>query len=184
MQENASDSADIMKRNVTNATSQMANQSIRDWDRLRNAYSTPIHGSVSVTRNVRETTTRSRAIEGNTELRNIPRIMAISDNFNVPNMNDYITVGAYYNSRTKESNLLKVNDKSLDIKEIIRKITSITNATSKNDIKVMLNIENFNGTDKKQLLKLVDKMAELIDIKLNEISEKKNKRLGGVKIGI
>ncbi len=183
MQKNASNSAKTMEREVTNATAQMANQSIRDWDRLRNAYSTPIHGSVSVTRNVRETTTRSRAIEGNTELRNIPRVMALSDNLNVPNMNDYITVGAYYNSRTKESNLLKASDKSLDIKEIIRKITSITNATSKNDIKVMLNIENFNGTDKDELLRLVDKMAELIDIKLNEISEKKNKRLGGVKLG-
>ena len=183
MQKNASDSAETMKRNVTNATSQMANQSIRDWDRLRNAYSTPIHGSVSVTRNVSETTTRSRAIEGNSELRNIPRMMALSDNFNVPNMNEYITVGAYYNSRTRESNLLKSSDKSLDIKELVRKIISITNTTSKNDIKVMLNIENFNGTDKDELLKLVDKMAELIDIKLNEISEKKNKRLGGVKIG-
>lgn len=183
MQKNASNSAKTMEREVTNATSQMANQSIRDWDRLRNAYSEPIHGSVSVTRNVRETTTRSRAIEGNTELRNIPRIMALSDNFNVPNMNDYITVGAYYNSRTRESNLLKSSDKSLDIKELVRKIISITNTTSKNDIKVMLNIENFNGTDKDELLKLVDKMAELIDIKLNEISEKKNKRLGGVKLG-
>lgn len=184
MQKNASNSANTMKRNVTNATSQMANQSIRDWDRLRNAYSTPIYGSVSITRNVRETTSRSRIIEDNSELRNTPRVMALSDNFNVPNMNDYITVGAYYNSRTRESNLLKASDKSLDIKEIIRKIISITNTTSKNDIKVMLNIENFNGTDKEELLKLGNKLAELIDLKLNEISEKKNKRLGGVKLGL
>ena len=184
MQENASDSAEIMKRNVNNATSQMANQSIRDWDRLRNSYSNPIYGSVSVTRNVREITSRSRAIDSNSELRNTPRLITSLDNFNGPNMNDYITVGAYYNSRTRESDLLKASDKSLDIKEIIKKIISITNTTSKNDIKVMLNIENFNGTDKEELLKLVDKMAELIDIKLNEISVKKNKRLGGVKLGI
>lgn len=185
MEKNASKSVATMKKNVTNSTSQMANQSINDWNRLRNAYSNPIYGNVSVSRNIKETVSRSRSIEdAPRSMNNVLGIRTLNDRLNPTDMNDYITFGNYYTSNSKESRILNNNNMNFDIKNILDKlINKINDKPSKNDIQVMLNIENFNGTNKEDLIKLFNEFAELLDIKMNETVNRKNKRLGGVKFG-
>lgn len=182
MEKNASKSASDMKTNVTNSTGKMADRAIYDWDRLRHSYRSPIYGSVSVTKTVRETIGRGRAVNDEPLRRSIEGISTFSEH--LPDTGQYITSGTYYNSNSRESSLFRKDNINLNILDIIKALKYKENKALRNEIKVFLNIENFNGSDKEELLRLGNKLAELIDIKLNEITEKKNKRLGGVKLGI
>ncbi|MBS6503824.1 MAG: phage tail tape measure protein [Clostridium sp.] len=126
MEQNTSKSARDMKNSVTSSTSQMANQAINDWSRLRNYYSNPIYGNVSVTRKVRENVSRSVS----EPLNSINENSRIISNLGVKerlNVSRYITRGSYYNHNS--SNRAGVVEQSRNItkvfEEIFKKLESL-----------------------------------------------------------
>lgn len=180
MERNASNSADNMKNNVTNSTDKMARESISDWNRMRSSFSNPINGKVNITQSTYQRTykesSQQYSIPGNNEMGRL---------FKNTDISQYEIQGGYYNSSSRSSREVGTIDRnlSIDIKKIIEGIVTSKTSKEKQDIKIYLSIENFNGNNEEELKSLVNKMAEMLNIKLGEIKESKNKRLGGVKLG-
>ncbi|WP_270647501.1 phage tail tape measure protein, partial [Paeniclostridium hominis] len=96
MASSAKSSASDMYRGVTTSTRLMANSAIADWNRIRNAYSKPIHGTVTKT-TVNKVVTKKEETRG--------KLLTNTDipTLRLPDISTYETSGGYYSSASRRS---------------------------------------------------------------------------------
>lgn len=177
MAQKAREAASRMHNGVTTSTRSMANQAISDWNRIRHAYSSPIHASI-----IKTTTSRTRSIQ-NEIPGPIQHMQLMRTIENAPNeIQTYDLNNRFFNAKSgvKESviNLKKDQPDPQGYKEIKSLLTDIVNhfknSNDKNDKLVIQNI-----LDSKILSEYT---IDPLDRRLGQKKIIQNKFKGGVKI--
>ena len=160
MSEKAIQTTTQMKSQVTKATDSMADQAISDWNRIRNAYSRSISGTVTVTtRNVQQ------------------RIVASSDSRTVSPMQyarQLLDTNPY---QIQGYNLASQQRQGIQIVRNTDQMNQRTYATEKNEYHLHFNFENVNSENQKELKKIV----EYVNKELQKIQNRTNQARGKVK---
>lgn len=170
MSDKARSSATEMYKGVTTSTSRMADKAISDWNRIRNAYSKPISGTVTKT-TVNKTIARG---EGNTRsviyddiaminnIRTAPRLK-------VPDISDFDISGRYYNiTSTDTTPLIKSKMEKENLLKDIKDIFSKHNNISDDESNVVVNIYNpkiSSENDMKKIVEVINKELYKIQIR-------------------
>ncbi|MGM9536557.1 MAG: hypothetical protein ACI3VR_14930 [Intestinibacter sp.] len=136
MSDNAKNSATQMYKGVTTSTRKMADAAIADWNRIKNAYSKPIKGTVMKT-TVNKSISEPRNISPtNVEFSNVPLENSIDaySSFNnyVPSIDvsKYKTSGSYYTSSINNNNIVSnYNSRNLE-SNIENKLDQLINIMS------------------------------------------------------
>lgn len=160
MSEKTIQTTNQMKSEVTKATDIMADQAIYDWNRIRNAYSRSISGTVTVTtRNVQQ------------------RIVASSDSRTVSPMQyarQLLDTNPY---QIQGYNLASQQRQGIQIVRNTDKTNQRTYTTEKNEYHLHFNFDNVNSENQKELKKIV----EYVNKELQKIQNRTNQAKGKVK---
>ena len=151
MSSTAKSTVSSMSDSLTNTTGKMANEMISDWNRIRNAYSRSITGSVTINEKKVARTISVAPNPASTYQTNpyLIGVQPISDT-------NYHTKASYYSSESNRVNAIASGyqqNKSL-IQELKSLIDSRKSESASYNFEI--NIENFNGNNQGDLKKLVD----------------------------
>lgn len=163
MASSAKSAATDMYKGVTNSTSKMADKAISDWNRIRNAYSRKITGTVTTYKNtvINPTKKASKAALFSTQNFDI-QPMALTESIDIQ---PYALDGSYYSRNTPESVAL----------------TNTTEKINKKDSNNTTNVyANINFSDIKiNTEQDMKKLASIINKELAKIQSKANRTKGG-----
>ncbi|MGL5330187.1 MAG: phage tail tape measure protein [Peptostreptococcaceae bacterium] len=178
MADSAKTSASDMYRGVTTSTSKMANQAISDWNRIRNTYSKPIKGSVTMTK----TTINKTQTANSQQLQDT--VNSISSNKSILNGMQELkhtagiidVNGSYFNSNTRGDTSFYNNFNSISLEKTIAALSSVIYAKQ---TPIQITFENVNlSNDVDDLRKLAQDLAGYMSEELAEYARRET-RLGG-----
>lgn len=145
MASSAKNAASDMYRGVTTSTSRMADKAIADWNRVRNAYSKSISGTITkttVNKTISQKESRSLLEENNIALANIP----INYDLNTPNIESYIINGSYFNEQKNFDISRKFTNNDLKLDIFLNKMVDLMKRN--NDISLTLTVPvNLDGRE-------------------------------------
>ena len=154
MATNAKNAATDMYKGVTTSTRKMADAAIADWNRVRNAYSKPISGTITKTTVTKTISAESKAPKVRSILTNndIPTIASLEPTYQLrtPDISDFAISSRYYNSSYSERVSItkaKHNDSNKDniskTNELLNQLISLmkNNNLNNEDIIIQVNLE-------------------------------------------
>ncbi len=159
MADSAKTSASDMYRGVTTSTSKMANQAISDWNRIRNAYSKPIKGSVTMTKTTVNKTEKASLEPGTENQAPIPFTSDILRATSIPENYNFRT--GYYSIPSQSNNIIN-NITDTSSKEISKLYDLLSKTLNKDNSSVVVKIENFINNTDTDINTLAEDIAELI----------------------
>lgn len=156
----AKSAASDMYRGVTTSTNKMANEAIADWNRIRNAYSRSIKGSVTMTKTtvnkVEKRSLNDSIANYSIDNPSIPQVFDLK----MPDISRYkIRGGVYTPSTIQNSDLINNNRDNETIKNLNTVIKLLKNQLTKTKSgDVIVKIENFNNNTDRDMDSLIDEI--------------------------